>query len=258
MRIAILGAGMSGLLAAKALKDNGFDNFVIYDKKIPESSIPVGLHYLHDPCGLPLEPHIVHNIVIPDNSYKPLHIQYSEKTGVPENNSVRDLPATVRVYDFSRAYKMLVEWLKPHIEEKEIRENTYKQLRKDFNYVISTIPLNIIAPQAVCEQIKLPVKYGKPNDGSDLFPQLNNVVIYNLNHKHDWYRYSRVNGIEMTEYIAGVRGVDGKITKIISDGSTSVYDLKNTKLVGRYGKWQRGYLAHEAYYETKAFVKEVI
>ena len=63
--------------------------------------------------------------------------------------------------------------------------------------------------------------------------------------------------MEMTEYSRGCPSEDS-IIKIMADEGTSAYNLKNTKLVGRYGKWKRGYLAHDAYYETKAFAEGVV
>ena len=47
----------------------------------PGKATHVGLHYLHDPCGLDLDPVVVYNIVLTDDSDKSKpYLQYAKET----------------------------------------------------------------------------------------------------------------------------------------------------------------------------------
>ena len=53
MSVAIIGAGMTGLLAAKACMDKGIMPTILSATKPNPGH---GVRYLHDNCGLPLKP----------------------------------------------------------------------------------------------------------------------------------------------------------------------------------------------------------
>src|SRR5690606_10939543 len=120
MRVAILGAGMAGLLAAKALAENDVE-YTLFDKNPREgASNNPGLHYLHDSCGLPLEPKIVFNYIIGCKEGELPHEQYSRKLGTPLNNSLVNLPAYNIVYNFQDAYDILLHRYGKNIQYLEI------------------------------------------------------------------------------------------------------------------------------------------
>lgn len=257
-QVAIIGAGMSGMLAAKALVDKGFENFTIFDKKQPNKKPKKGLHYLHNPCGLPLKAELVHNIVIGANGTTPPYMQYANKLRIPHNNSVNGLKSYTRVYDFNQAYGMLLDLFRERIRVEEMNRDSVRRLLKygEYDRAVSTIPRDCVDSKAQCGGKEVLTITGRPvNWDGELFPQLKNVVIYNLDEKVSWYRYSRVFGHEVTEYGRRPEGVADNcptITKIIKDEQGDVMHWSDGEvfLTGRWGRWERGYLAHQTYYDT--------
>jgi len=244
MRVAILGAGAAGLLSAQALTDLGIEHD-LFDKELPSISKAKGLHYLHDNCGLPLRWITVHNYVLGVNEGEKPHEQYSRKLGTPLNNSLVDLPAFNAGYDFKQAIELLVERHLDKVSVLEVTKETVPTLLEEYDYVINTVPLPIIFPQAVCKKVDRKVMKGRP-EGIDKLVGLNpNQVIYNIDEQVNWYRYSNVLGNEWTEV---VEGGDFTISKII----TTDFQSPDERIIlqGRYGKWDRKFLAHHAYYET--------
>ena len=244
MRVAILGAGAAGLLSAQALTDLGIEHD-LFDKELPSISKAKGLHYLHDNCGLPLRWITVHNYVLGVNEGEKPHEQYSRKLGTPLNNSLVDLPAFNAGYDFKQAIELLVERHLDKVSVLEVTKETVPILLEEYDYVINTVPLPIIFPQAVCKKVDRKVMKGRP-EGIDKLVGLNpNQVIYNIDEQVNWYRYSNVLGNEWTEV---VEGGDFTISKIITTDFRSPDE--RIILQGRYGKWDRKFLAHHAYHET--------
>jgi len=244
MRVAILGSGAAGLLSAQALTDLGIDHD-IYDKHMPTMSKVKGLHYLHDNCGLPLDWVTVHNYVLGVKEGELPHMQYSNKLGIPENNSLVDLPAFNTGYDFRQAMEILIGNHADKVRLLDITQEVVVYLLEDYDYIISTVPLNIVYPEADCKMLQQRVKKGRP-EGIDKLIGLNtNQVIYNIDEQVDWYRYSNILGNEWTEVI---HGGDFTIPKIIDANFYCPDD--RILLQGRYGKWDRKFLAHHSYYET--------
>lgn len=244
MRVAILGAGAAGLLSAQALTDLGIEHDM-FDREIPTVSKAKGLHYLHDNCGLPLRWVTVHNYVLGVKEGELPHEQYSRKLGTPLNNSLVDLPAFNTGYDFRQAFEILVDRHAHKVEEMFITQEKAFSLLDEYDYIISTIPLPILFPEAKCEKVERRVKKGRPEGIDQLIGLNSNQVIYNIDEQVNWYRYSNVLGNEWTEV---VEGGDFTIPKIV----TTDFQSPDERIIlqGRYGKWDRKFLAHHAYYET--------
>lgn len=240
MKIAILGAGMTGLLAAKALKDKKV-KFTIYDKD-PTKLNDKGLHYLHDNCGLPLKPQTVYNYIIGCEKGKPPYQQYSQKLGTPLNNSLVSLPKSNIIYNFQEAHQILLDMMKNNIVELCFKPAMMGYFLEHFDYIISTIPLPIIYPQAKCEYVEVQVTKERPNNLPKLFGT--NQVIYNVDLDINWYRYSKVFGVEWTEV---KRNGEFTIKKVINTDFTPPDE--RVVLLGRWGSWNRKFLAHHAYYK---------
>jgi len=244
MKVAILGAGAAGLLSAQALTGLRIEHD-IFDKEVPTISKTKGLHYLHDNCGLPLNWITVHNYVLGVKEGEMPHLQYSRKLGIPKNNSLIDLPAFNAGYDFRQAINILVAKHAGNVTVMNVTQEVVPILLEKYDYIINTVPLHVIFPQADCKMLKRKVMKGRP-EGIDKLIGLNpNQVIYNIDEQVNWYRYSNVLGNEWTEV---VEGGEFSIPKIIDTDFHSPDE--RIILQGRYGKWDRKFLAHHAYYET--------
>lgn len=243
MRVAILGAGMAGMLAAKALQESGI-SCLLFDKNPQQgASNNVGVHYLHDPCGLELEPKIIRNYLIGCEDGCLPHEQYSEKLGTPLNNSLVDLPSYQVAYSFQEAHRLLRKRFEDKVIKLDIKPSTLFRLMKDCDKVISTIPLPILFDGAECLSVGARVARGKPYNLPDL--PGHNKVVYNIDLEDNWYRYSNVFGVEWTEV---KEGGEFFIKKIVSTDFVSPFE--DLELLGRWGAWDRKFLAHDAYYET--------
>jgi hypothetical protein len=255
LKIAILGSGVAGLLACKGLVDSGvsIENIDILTRST-ELELSPGLHYLHDNCGLDIKQLTVYNYILPDrkSSSDPPHIQYSKKVGNPENNSVKDLKAYEVVYDMQGAHKMLHDMYASRMKVKNITREKLEILKSEYDLVISTLPLYVLYPHAKCEKIEVEVVLDEAPDSLQGFEY--NYVAYNLSNDEKWYRSSSVNGRTMMEVLPGYEGKTKKIPKLID--TDYEHTDKKVLLAGRYGTWNRKYLAHQAYYDTRRFIRD--
>lgn len=261
MKVAIIGAGMTGLLAAKAFIDNGIIPKIYTDA---EPSPGHGIRYLHDSCGLPVNTVEVETAFVgygnkffrwDDVSKTAMAELYSGKTGSsPRNNSVHRSVKTVKAYDWMDAWYLLQGM---RVEKHEVVPGEIDVMSKDFDLVVNTAPLFKIYPEAKksCKSREAYVKDSSPHPNNPSWAgKPDNIIVYNVDRDVNWSRYSRICGVEQTELVHWepdcnvVTKVDGK--------SDFVPEHKNVLLMGRYGAWESTYMAHQAYYDTIKAIKE--
>lgn len=240
----ILGGGMSGLLCAKALSDLR-QPFVILDQS-DEPRKQTGLHYLHDSCGCPSKVHMVRNFVTGQKEGMEAHEQYAQKLHLPKNNSLHGIEDEVVCWNFQEAYDWLWEQFSGAIIKKDVTPDLVDHLlNHPSNFqVINTIPLHVIRPEAICRTTDIYINRGTPADTEVPFED---VVIYNVDHDVNWYRFSNVNGEAWTETKKPEKD-SISISKVMSTTFEPVEE--NLHLMGRLGAWNKKWLAHDSYYET--------
>lgn len=244
---------MTGLLAAQALKDLKIE-YTLYDMNPDHNtSSSKGLHYLHLPCGLDLKPQVVYNYIIGCHGNQLPNEAYASKVGVDPTNSVARLRVYTEVYDFHQALKQLKETHDSKLRNYVFKPGDVPMLLKNFDYVISTIPLPLVYPEAKCESVKVGVKRGRPKVHeipSSFWGANTNMVIYNVDKRVKWYRYSNILGVEWTEV---TEGGDFTISKVV----TTDFHPPDERviLMGRWGAWDKTFLAHQAYeYTIRRFI----
>lgn len=255
MSVAIIGAGMTGLLSAKACLDRGITPTIF---SATEPNPGHGVRYLHDRCGLPLKPIEIEtafmgfggqflrwNNAVP----RAMAELYAMKTGAsPTNNSIHRSEKITTAYSWMDAWNMLQGM---RIENREILPEDMRRLSDKYDLVVNTAPLNKIYPhsksQCLCRERYVSDK-SPYNDHVGWASTPDNIIVYNVDTNAAWTRYSRVDGVEQTEYLHPVEGAH-KVIKV--DGKAKFYNHHpNVLLVGRYGKWDSTYMAHMAYYDT--------
>lgn len=257
--IAILGTGMAGLLAGKAVLDLGMQP-VLFDREYSKKQLK-GLHYLHDNCGMDLPLIYIQNYIVDDGTRQDLTIGeryclkvFGEINETAKNNSIMTLPTTEEVYCMHTAYNQLYDLLQQHFhyEPVDLTTQMVKDLSEEFDGVESTIPLKVVFPDTKCQSeiVYCSQKFPKSLINSELSQ---NCVVYNVNENEVWYRASRVAGVSWTEFVGEPDGVPCfPINKLITEGINvdKVFNDTGIILGGRYGTWNRKELAHDIYYRV--------
>jgi hypothetical protein len=130
-------------------------------------------------------------------------------------------------------------------------------LNAHFDHVFSSIPLRAICGDHNAEHgfdmQRVWIDYGPANlDGP-------NVIVYNGDQDPGWYRYSRLFDWHGWEWAFDPREDDSHtvlngiqiVDKPLTTDCNCWNKMPGVTLVGRYGKWSKNVLAHEAYVEAR-------
>lgn len=264
--VIVLGCGPAGLLAAHAVKLAGREPIIFSAKK--EKSIIPGAAYLHKP---------VPDITSRESDGELRYIKKGEQGGYAEKVygdwqhpcSWDDFESGIYpAWSMREAYDRLWEEYNYLIVPQSVSAEEVEGLLVDFPLVISSIPA-----QAICK------------GGGHLFHHKNywhvpkavwwvpeNSLVYNGFREDIWYRSSRIFGFEATEFpripvanewwrtLSGVNKeswpnpVEG--IKPLSNNCDCWRD-SNFLRVGRFGKWEKGVLAHQAFEDAFKHMFEV-
>lgn len=272
MRVAILGCGPTGLLAAHACAQNGVE-FHIYSKK--RKSFLFGSQYLHNPIpGLdvgPGEPVKYVTIGTPDEYRRKTHGKYWDGIVAPE-----DFQTDHTAWNIRHAYDLLWQRYSRYIMSYEMERvfdtspfySTERDLRLDLcDLVISTVPRTIWKVQG--EEFVYSEGWAAgdaPEHGMFVpYDCEDNTIICDGTPYRSWNRLSKVFGYTTVEWPNSfeqkppIENVS-KITKPLryeSHGRHNPANAENWLHVGRYGKWQKGVVVTDAYDEVDNRLKEM-
>jgi len=248
-------------------------DFIIIDKA-PMAQLPsvtAGCVYLHETCGLPddaLRMQRHSTLVLPygdggnlDRIYHMkiwgLHKPFERNSVSPlvEDNDREDVivPAVRDIWDMNRALDWLRARYEPTLFVGSVDRDAVLNFLTDGDKVISTIPLGVLFPEIRLESA---VAYSYQQRVGD---SAQSYTVYNVDPSTDWYRMASMFGRLSIEYVEALSlllpepGKVAKFKKVVTyhhvdelargmDGGTG-----RLLLVGRWGRWQRGYLSHQAY-----------
>lgn len=250
MKVLVLGAGPAGLMAAHAAALNEDD--VIICAKLARKSKMMGAQYLHAPIPLASQkPEFQISYVLQGGTA----VDYRRKvygTGWDGTTSPEDMTASHPAWDIREAYDWLWETYGSYVKSWDCERPSSVQDILDWakaDLSISTIP----AP-ALCDKGHTfgytPV-FSSDKQMIDLF---DNTVICNAAENPAWYRAAKIQGWETTEWPGDIKPpISGlfEVTKPLKNNCTCYPELRR---MGRYGKWQKGILSHEAFFETAKLV----
>lgn len=257
--VAVLGAGAAGLLAASALSRLNIE-YDLFDQRPITVRRPVrGLHYLHQDCDLGLPPIDIHTTVIGSQPGVSDEKAYAAKIGRDPllGNSVGRYHDCVTAYPFPDAMRTLARRHADEIRQLTVGSGGVQQMLHHYRYVISTVPLWLAYPEAMCSTVPVQVTMSAP-PAADLAGTTvhENQVVYNVAPESNWHRYSKVYGTEWCEL---VQGGDRTITKVVTtDFQQPDDEADRVILIGRYGRWQADYLAHQAYYDVLEQFRRIV
>lgn len=248
-RVAILGCGPAGLLAAHAARQNGCD-FRIFSKKRPSHLF--GAQYLHAPItGVTTHPEVVRYAL--EGSPE----EYRQKVYGDEWDgtiSAEDLEADHHAWDIRAAYRELWDMYNSLIFDTDFYggeqqvDNMIKGAGVDL--VISSVPRTVWKrPGDKFEQAKIWAIGDAPDLGQfvPFSPTEDNMVLCNGMSDISWYRTSKVFGFSTVEYPWGKKPPIEGIQEVIKPLRCSAKGGADFMHVGRYGKWEKGVLTTDAF-----------
>lgn len=264
--VAILGCGPAGLFAAEAAALAG-KRVLIFSKK--RKSEMFGAQYLHAPI-----PGLSEDIDRPQSIQYILQGTlegYARKVYGPEADSASVSPASLvginRAWNIRSAYDMAWSIWGPQVIDTQITKEWLLTAapaagpRVAWVWSIPLEPFCLAGHTFASRQVY--AKGDAPERG--VFCPVSvapGTVVCNGEDSPGWYRASNVFGYRSAEW-PGDRPPPvadlSKVTKPIFTNCTCWQDLARagnpTLRVGRYGRWEKGELAHQAYERVRAWLK---
>lgn len=267
-RVAILGCGPAGMFAAHAATGAGCQ-VDIFSK--PRKSYMRGAQYLHRPIpGLSTQPFkIDYRLVGSVAGYRDK--VYGDDPDLPV--SPQSLVGIHDAWDIREAYDNAWSEYGRSVRELDLdSDKGFEYLEEEivgkYDIVISTVPAKLLCynEDHVFSSEKIwstsYVKHVGIFEEKVGEPMLDNVVICSGDPNDWWYRQSRIQGYENTEFPHTRKPVDRSMER--GDGK-SVWEVEKPvstdcdcwpeiRRLGRYGSWRKGVLSHEAYYDTERWM----
>lgn len=253
--VLILGCGPAGLFAAHAAECAGL-NVTIASKK--RKSEMFGAQYLHQP--------------IPEVSEDPFQVTYRldgtfdgyrDKVygkGFRGTVSPEDYEGDHEAWDIRAAYDVLWRHYQNSIEDVDFQHpqdaigflSTF-MAKETFSHYISTVPAPTICGDMghgfPATQV---FSVGDAPERGVFSPitQPLNTVVCNGESDVSWYRAANILGYNTVEWPTGKCPPIEGVAPVMKPIKTNCNCFPNVHRLGRYGKWTKGALSHEAFYET--------
>lgn len=259
MRIAVLGSGPAGLLAAHACEASGHD-VTIFTKNREPSPI-TGAQYIHEQIpGL--------------TNKEPDGVVQFHKIGTAEGyaNKVYGDPfaptswdifpvGTRKMWSMKVVYDRLFgEWYE-RMNSVEIDEDwlDYLENKRDmFALVISGIPCTVICKNSLHKFPSVNVVFEDHDHKDSNFGD--HYIYYSGSESDPWYRSSHVGGLGWYEYgekasrVLRIEKALGGRERNLREGIKPLNtdcDCRSRMIrVGRFGTWTKGVLVHHAFFKT--------
>ncbi|HEY7418509.1 MAG TPA: hypothetical protein VH593_25235 [Ktedonobacteraceae bacterium] len=255
-QVAVLGCGPAGLLTAWAALECGaaVSIFSEHDKM----SLLGGAQFLHMPIPGITETEPETRI---EYIYRGDEETYRRKVygqaSVPFVSFGRVKQDVQDAWSLRAAYERL--WLSfsaTRLNEVRLNADVLDQIRRDFHYVFSTVPLKAICRSPWLHQFHTQRIYiSTASDVHDWLPD--STILWDGTWLRTWYRASHLFGVHGTEW-----GDSNKppFPELITDRkpistSCNCWDDTNVVLVGRRGQWRKGVLTHHAYKKAMKLLK---
>lgn len=239
MKVAVIGGGLVGRLAAWAVMQSGHAP-TIFDR-MTTAKPPRGFVYLHDSCDLPLRRS--HTITVINQGTAR---EYAEKIyGNPDH------PVSFGKYEYENGFEPAEAlgilnglqhgmWKDANFESLEEIET---QLGDEFERVVFTLPINRFV-KGTWPHVKGSVGTWPLDPGEDL----GNFCVYNSNPDIPWHRSGAMFGWAFREFPTVVPG-HLPITKVAA-GAAPLPKKEGWLFTGRFGAWRNKALSHDSYDEV--------
>lgn len=264
--VAIFGCGPAGLFAAWAAVQNGAKRVVIISKK--RRSELFGAQYLHMPIpGIDVEStQVEYRLVGTQENYRQRVYgdNYLGPTSVEEHIGFQeawDIRATYnRLYD---RFEDHIRSVKGGLDGESLRKMVEGGSLQGFDLIFSTIPLPAICLKPSVHKFTSQRIWaiGDAPERGQYCPvpcEKNRIVCNGLPQdpgEPDWYRVSNVFGHTTAEWPAwfypNEKVPAAEVRKPINTDCDCHPELR---LLGRYGRWEKGILSHQAFNEVEGIL----
>jgi hypothetical protein len=247
MKVAIYGAGVSGLIAAWACEKRGVDRVDIFSDAIrkPEA---FGFNYLHRPCDLEyiryglLSQSILQREIPADVCSNLYSLKLYGETGVVNSvGKLAEYGARKMIWNMEDAINFLWDKYQQVISISRIRDlEDLSSRSSDYDIVFSSIPLNKLCLDGGSFESAESFVTVFPTDSN------NNEVFFDVDIESSICRYGTIWNKFFVESTKKLFIGSRKMLKVISyDGKIDLPE--NVHLIGRYGEWDKKILAHNVY-----------
>lgn len=253
MRVAVLGCGPAGLMAAHAVAESGNEP-VVFSKK--RKSEMFGSQYLHKPIPgvTDRDAHVTVDYMLrgtPEAYRRKVYGRNWDGTVSPE-----DLTEMHEAWDIRTTYDKLWEMYSDLVEDVDVDPAGVKFIkdRTDIDLVINTIPLASLCWQGHSFRAQEVVAAGDaPSRGIDVGTVYHcppDTVICNGDEMPTWYRISRIFDHTTVEWPQGTKPPIGSASKVLKPTAHNCDCWPEVFKLGRYGSWTKGVLSHTAFDRT--------
>ena len=234
MNITVLGCGPAGLLAAHAAFQAGHTPRIV-SRKV-RSKIG-GAQYLHTHI-----PDLTHRD--PEDyvefEYRGDARGYAQKVyGVADApTSWGDYQGRVPIWNMRQAYDELWKRYESYVEDQVV---TSDLSAIGSGLILSTVPRKLLCDrnhQFISQEVS--IWYAKAE-------RKDNQIIYNGNPDTPWYRYSHLFGWESIEW-PNAPAPDSDLVRVVKPLYTDCTCYPKVVKLGRYGRWEKKILSHDAYW----------
>lgn len=260
MRIAVLGCGPAGLMAAHAAVIEGHEVEIISKRRKSEM---FGAQYLHK--QIPSLPDVPSGIVI-----------YQLRGGTPEDYRLKvyghEFGGTVSPQEFgephdawdiratyNHLWKLYFERIKSAEWDRGNSHILTERIVVNFDMVISSLPRPVLCfnPQHQFAAQRVWAVGDAPERGIFVPFRLEDMqVICEANPEIGWYRASNIFGYGTVEWSLKKKPPVAGVAEVVKPLATDCDCWPMINHVGRYGRWKKGVLSHTAYFDTLSYLSK--
>jgi hypothetical protein len=263
--VAVLGAGPAGLLAAHAARELGYD-VTVYTAPgsdgQPQKSELHGCQYLHahiPDAGVPKQGTNVHYLLEghADDYRRKVYGEGWDGSVSPDEYGPEKAHMA---WNLRVAYDVLWEDMRPLMKALYVSPQMAARVREvKKQIVLATVPAPALcldmdnhkfSSQSIWAMGSTREDFATSRSLPYYAPDF--TVLCNGNKSPHWYRAATVFGQSTLEWPGGskppINGVAAVRKPLSTDCACHVG--KHWHRLGRFGKWQKGYLAHQAYFDT--------
>jgi hypothetical protein len=256
---AVLGIGPAGMFSAMALIHSGIGDVTMIAGKMTPSKL-YGAQYLHAPIpGTEVSPApIAYNLIGDTDGYR--RRVYGDELPAGMSVSTDGLVGVADGWDIRETYRQAWDFVMGSCDFSPltVAAGDIQWLARRYDIVVSTIPASdlCISGRHNFQSSAIWAAGEAPDLGIKLKFNCDDMTVYCNGLPDDegplWYRISNIYGHKTVEWPGRINRPEMlNVARVLKPLSTDCDCAPpNVIRVGRYGAWQKGYLAHQAYNDT--------